>query len=67
MSTTSDAARISTRAGATPPGRCGAIASGRPDEQDVDVAFLDRSERARDDLTRRPIAPHRVDRDHGRQ
>ena len=37
------------------------------DEDDVDIAFLDRSERARDDLARRAIAPHRVDRDHGRQ
>jgi hypothetical protein len=40
---------------------------GATDEQDVDVALLGRTERARDDLARRAVASHRVDRDHGRQ
>ncbi len=52
IATTSDAATISTRAGGAPFGRCSAIASGRADEQDVDVARVDGRERARDDFTR---------------
>ena len=54
---------ISTLSGAVPPGRCSRIASTLPDEQDPDVELGHGVERARDDLARRVVAAHRVDRD----
>ncbi len=47
-------------------GQVGADRVGRADEEHVDVAFVDGPQRARDDLRRRAVAAHRVDRDHGR-
>ena len=65
ISMTSDAARTSTRSGCRAVREMRRDRVGLTDQQDVDVALVDGRERARDDLARRAVPAHRVDRDHG--
>ena len=64
---TSAASRISTPAGSRPSGRCATdrIRPG-PTSNTSTSHSVDGPQRARDDLRRRAVAAHRVDRDHGR-